>query len=171
MQVWTRALVVLTLLCVPGTAMAQSLPGLWFKRDPPPREVSFTASTWSLLNFEPATSGAVTYTRNVAERYAFEATVDVASAKGGPFGMLALQVRTAARGGGPGFATVGYKYAVASSTNRNAPRDGGMSVGGGLLIPLSPAAECAVRAEAQVMLFRRHHGAIRLTAGVTLALD
>jgi hypothetical protein len=166
-----RRLVVVLVLGVPASSAAQPLYGSWVDREPPPREVSFSGARWALLNFEPARSVAVTYSRNLSDRFALEGSLDVASAKGGPFGMLAVQMRFSQTDRGPQFATLGYTYGIASRRNANAPRDGGFSVGGGLLVPFRRTTEAALRADAQLMVFRRSHAAIRLTLGVTVAVD
>ena len=167
----TRGLALVMVLGVPAISGAQPLFGSWVQRDPPPREVSFSGATWALLNFERARSVAVTYSRNLSDDFALEGSLDVASAKGGPFGLLAVQTRFSLTDRGPQFATLGYTYGVASRRNADAPRDGGFSIGGGVLVPFRRTQEAALRADAQFMLFGRRHAAIRLTLGVTVAVN
>ena len=148
-------------------ARAQSMRGPWATSDPPPREMTFSAASWTLRKDALAGAAAVTFTRNLSPFFAFEARGDVARA--GPFGAASIQLRGRVKHGAPGFFTLGYVYAVAARRTPVPPRDHGISFGLGAQLSVTP--ETAFRFDAQWLRFKGDGAAVRLSAGITVALE
>jgi hypothetical protein len=147
-------------------ARAQSMRGPWATADPPPREVTFSATSWSRKD-ALAGAAAVTFTRNLSRFFAIEARGDVGPA--GPFGSASIQLRGRVKREAAGFVTLGYVHAVAPRTNPRLWRDRAISFGLG--VQRSVTQETAFRFDGQVLHFKGDRHALRLSAGITVTFE
>ena len=128
--------------------------------------MTFSAASWSRKD-ALAGAAAATFTRNLSHFLALEARIDVARA--GEFGSASIQIRNRVKREAPGFLTLGYVHAVAPRSNPKLWRDRAISFGLGVQRSLTQ--ETAFRFEGQVLRFKGGRDALRLSAGISVAVE
>jgi hypothetical protein len=148
-------------------AFAQNPSGSWTLAPPPKQEVLIGVSLWALRDFEPGRSVGARYIWNFAPEFGVEAGLDVGSAASEPFGIALAQVRLAIPDPRPAlkFVSFGLAAAVADPNHPTAPRRAGWVLGGGIHGPLPK--RMGLRLEAQLMMFGKSEGALRVMFGLS----